>query len=432
MNIKKRFSWIFYISRRFAKVDSQGRAAASGILASAGIGTGVAALIVIMSVMNGFQAGYIRSIMEISSFHIRAVPETPLQDEDAFIQEISDYDGIKTVIPMYEAQTLAVGNYGRQKPALIRGVPADILARDSGFEDQVLISGGKFDITEDMTCVIGSTLARGLGVKTGDEINLLALSGGEETDLFSSDRKLKVTGVFNCGYSDINTTFVFVSLETAAQLLGVENPHFYGIKLDNSEADQRYVSILSDRYPDMSWESWRSYNRSFFGALKIEKNVLLMLSFLIFIVVGVNIFNSMRRMVYERREEIAVLTALGAGSIDIKSVFLLQGLATGIAGAVPGLLAGLTIAIRMEDVFVMFSSVAYKVQYFFYMIVNPEAAGYLQVNSIFLYYSRIPAEVFFSETAYITLFGIAASLAASWFASRNVLQFSVAEVLHDE
>ena len=430
-----RLSWIFYISRRFAKVDSRGRAAASGILASLGIGAGVAVLIVIISVMNGFQAGYIRSIMEISSFHIRAVPEEDARsqlDEETLLKTIRDTKGVASAIPMYEAHTLSVGNNGRQRPALIRGVPWSIYLSDKGFLDQITMSAGRFDIKDEMTCILGSSLARALNVRPGDEINLLALSGGEETDLFSGDRKLKVNGLFTCGYNDINSSFIFVSLDTAAKILGLENAQFYGIKLVDSEDDQRCVSVLKNKLPDINFESWRSYNRSFFGALKIEKNMLMTLSFLIFVVVGVNIFNSMRRMVYEHHEETAVLSALGAGKKEIQLVFILQGLSTGLYGAVPGLLAGLAICAKMGNVFILFSQLAYRIQLFFYMIFNPVVVPTLRSNSVFLYYAKIPAVVVFSEVAYITLFGIVASLAASWFASRNALKFSVAEVLHDE
>ncbi|MCR4938542.1 MAG: ABC transporter permease [Treponemataceae bacterium] len=424
--------WIFFISRRFAKVDSRGRAAASGVLASLGIGAGVAVLIVIVSVMNGFQAGYIKSIMEISSFHIRAVPETPPEDEKAFLKEILGTDGVLTAVPMYEAQSLVVGKNGRQQSALIRGLPWYIFASDKGFAEQITVSAGRFDIKEEMTCVLGSSIARKLSVRPGDEVNLLALSGGEETELFSGDRKLKVTGIFSCGYADINSSFIFISLDTAAEILGLDSAHFYGIKLKDSETDQRCLSILENKFPGVGFESWRSYNRSFFGALKIEKNVLMMLAFLIFVVVGVNIFNSMRRMVYEHHEETAVLSALGAKKKEIQLVFILQGMTTGLYGAIPGLFAGLAICAKMKDVFVLFSNAAYNVQLFFYMLFNPQAAYALKTNSMFLFYSKIPAVVVFSEVAYITLFGIAASLLASWFASRNALKVSVAEVLHDE
>ena len=97
MSIRNRLPWIFFISRRFAKVDSRGRAAASGVLASLGIGAGVAVLIVIISVMNGFQSGYIKSIMEISSFHIRAVPEQAEQAELSEQAQLSEVELLQNI-----------------------------------------------------------------------------------------------------------------------------------------------------------------------------------------------------------------------------------------------------------------------------------------------------------------------------------------------
>lgn len=439
------FNWIPFVSGRFARVDRKGRTAVTGALASLGIGFGVAALIIIISVMNGFQMTYIDSIMEISSFHIRATypvsgaeasenDAAPLSDKHnaaAFIESLAAVPGVRSVTEMYEAQGLIVGKKGRQAPGLLRGVPADICDTDRGFREQVSMTTGEFDLTEKNTVILGNTLARKLGVHLGDEITLFALSGGAETALFDADRTLTVTGTFTSGYSDINTTFAFVSLETAASMLGSAES-FLGIKLRDSDADQKVIPLLEKTVPSLAYESWRSYNRSFFGALRVEKNILMMMSFLIFVVVGVNIFNSMRRMVYERHEEIAVLSSFGASQKNIQLVFMSQGLATGLKGAIPGLLVGLLVSVNMESVFSIFSNVLFYLKYFFAMLINPENSYLIRASSIYLYYARISARVVFSEAAAITLFGVLAALFASWMASRNVLKLSVAEVLHDE
>lgn len=424
------FNWIPFVSGRFARVDRQGRTAVTGTLASLGIGFGVAALIIIISVMNGFQMTYIDSIMEISSFHVRATQSSSVE-ADAVMETLSAVSGVRSVTEMYEAQGLIAGRNGRQSPGLLRGVPAGICETDSGFREQITMTTGTFDLSEKNTVVLGNTLARKLGVHYGDEITLFALSGGEETALFDADRTLTVMGTFTTGYSDINSTFAFVSLETASSMLGSVAP-FFGIKLRDSNADQKVIPVLQKTVPELEYESWRSYNRSFFGALRVEKNVLMMMSFLIFVVVGVNIFNSMRRMVYERHEEIAVLSSFGASRKNIQLVFMSQGLATGLKGAIPGLLIGLLISVNMDSVFSMFSDILFYIQYFFTMLVNPENSYLIRASSIYLYYARISARVVFTEAAAITLFGVLAALFASWMASRNVLKLSVAEVLHDE
>lgn len=425
------YNWIPFVSGRFARVDRQGRTAVTGALASLGIGFGVAALIIIISVMNGFQMTYIDSIMEISSFHIRATRLPSEKESTDLAARLAGVSGVRSVTEMYEAQGLIAGKKGRQAPGLLRGVPSDICLTDPGFAGQVVMNTGDFDLSEKNTVILGNTLARKLGVHYGDEISLFALSGGAETALFDADRTLTVMGTFTSGYSDINSTFAFVSLETAASLLGSAES-FYGIKLKDSNADQKIIASLEKTVPSLEYESWRSYNRSFFGALRVEKNILMMMSFLIFVVVGVNIFNSMRRMVYERHEEIAVLSSFGASQKDIQLVFMSQGLATGLKGALPGLLAGLLVSVNMESVFTAFSNILFEIKYFFTMLVNPDNSHLVRASSIYLYYARISARVVFSEAAAITLFGILAALFASWMASRNVLKLSVAEVLHDE
>ncbi len=419
--------WITYVARRFARVDRSGRGRATSQLSIWGIAFGVAALIVIMSVMNGFQMGFIESILEISSFHIRAAGTQPA-DPDVFLT----VNGVRSCIPLYEAQTLFAGRSGRQRPGLLRGIPADLAETDAGFAGQLRVDGGSFDLQAPGTVVLGTTLARGLGLRPGDTVTLLALSGGSETDLFDSSRSLKVTGLVSCGYSDINATFAFVSLETARNLLGDSAPVQYGIKLQNADRVDGVIARLQQTVPELQYESWRVYNRSFFGALRVEKNLLLLTAALIFVVVGVNIFNAMRRMVYQKHEEIAVLKALGAPQKAIQTVFLYQGLRTGFAGAVPGLIAGLLISVRMEPIIGLFSKVGYGIVRFFTLLFSPEDAQFLESSSVFLYYAAIPARIFFSEAAAITLFGIAASLVAAWAASRTVTKMSVAEVLHDE
>ena len=153
---------------------------------------------------------------------------------------------------------------------------------------------------------------------------------------------------------------------------------------------------------------------------------------LIFIVVGVNIFNGMRRMVFERREEICVLRALGADAKSIKQVFVVQGLSVGLYGAIPGLILGLLLCVRMDVVFTLIGYISYGVQYFFTMIFNPSYAPYLSQNLIYLQYASIPAKVNFIEVFYITMFGVISAVVSSWIASRKIMQFQVSEVLRDE
>ena len=153
---------------------------------------------------------------------------------------------------------------------------------------------------------------------------------------------------------------------------------------------------------------------------------------LILIVVGVNIFNVMRRMVFERREEICVLRALGADAKSIKYVFVLQGLSVGLLGSIPGLVLGLLLCVKMDVVFSLIANISYGMQYFFTMLINPSYVSYLSQNLIYLQYASIPAKVNFWEVFYISMFGIISSVISAWLASRKIMKFQVSEVLRDE
>lgn len=427
----KNLKWIYFIARRFSSIDRRSRSSTTSVMPSIGIGLGVMALIVIMSVMNGFQMGSIDSIVELSSWHIRVTPKEGF-DYDKFELSALSLNQVKSVTPFYEAQGLLVGRSGQQSAALIRAIPPDIDMSDEGFKRELRMYMGTFDLNMKNTVVLGWSLAQSLGVGLGDKINILALSGNSDVDLFSDDRQCMVTGIFACGYSEINSLYAFIPYETGKAFLGDEARHVYGIKVSDKNNEMRVLNQISKIEPNATYESWRSFNRSFYGALRIEKNVLMMLVILIFLVVGVNIFNGMRRMVFERKEEICVLSALGGSGKNIQRIFISKGFLIGVCGAIPGLILGLLLSVRIDAVFTLIGNVTYYAQLFFTMLFTPENAAYVRQNSVYLFYARIPARVFFAETVYITLFGIFAAVFAAWIASRKTLTLSIAEVLRDE
>ena len=424
--------WIFFVSRRFAKVDRSGRSAVTGFLASLSICFGVMTLIVTVSVMNGFQMGFIDSIMEISSAHIRV---TAPQDfnQQAFEQQCFRPElGVVAVEPMYEAQSLLASATGRQAASLIRAVSPDIIYTDAGFNREVKMISGEFDLSRPGYIVLGSQLARQLGLRVGSTVNMLALSGGSDVDLISDNRVFVVSGIFSCGYAEINNSYSFISLDAGQQFFGKDATKLFALKLADSEKDMQVIYQLEKALPGLQTESWRSYNRSFFGALKVEKNLLMMLVFMIFVVVGVNIFNGMRRMVFERRAEIAVLSALGGRKRQVQLIFILRGLLTGLGGAIPGLLLGMLLCVQMDVIFALIAKLSYWIQYLFTMATNPAMAMFVRENTMYQVYASIPARMFPAEITFITIFGVFSALAASWVASRKVLAMTLSEVLHDE
>ena len=425
------YRWIFDVSRRFASVDRKSRSSATSFLAVLVICFGVMSLVTVVSVMNGFQMSFVNAIMELSSFHIR-VSNLESQAEADFLDSCADSKEIRCVSPFYESQALLVGNKSKESAGIIRGVDARTCEFDEGFAREIKIVSGSFDLSSADSIVLGSYLAQSLGVTTGNTVNLLALSGGKDVELLSQNRQFKVTGIFECGYYDINQGYAFVSLEAARMYFGEDAPVFYGIKIRRPQNDGFVSAAIKNRFPDAAVQSWREYNRTFFGALRVEKNILMLLVFFIFVVVAVNIYNGMRRLVFERSQEIAALSALGGTSFQIKAIFVVRGFLTGAAGTVIGIVLGIFISLNIRSVFLAVSHCLYWLELFFTSVFSPENAAFVTENQMYAIYASIPARIIPSEVLLISLFGVLSPLLASALASRSVLKLKIAEVLHNE
>jgi lipoprotein-releasing system permease protein len=419
--------WLFYVSGRFNSVDTKGRAALTGVLSSLGIAFGVTALVVILSVMNGFQIGYIEKILEVSSSHVR------LSGSKDDLASIAGLKGVRSIYVFNESQTLLQGTDLTQQGALLRSVPADILDRDAGFAAAITVPDGSFDISGQGTVVLGYELARMLSVRAGDTVSLVALAGGSETDLFPENARLVVRGLFKTGYYAIDSSFAFVSIETGSALTGEPAAWLAGVKLDDLDRDGEFLSAIASAFPRVTATSWRTYNRAFFGALRVEKTMLLLLVVLIFVVVTVNIYNAMRRSVYERREEICVLAALGARPQVIRRIFLMNGFAIGVAGSLTGLLCGLLIAARINEAFSLAEIAVTGINAFFAALFRVrEGAAFTIFSPDYFYIDQVPVRMLFPEILFVFLFGILSSASAAYFASRSITKLKPSEVLRYE
>ena len=430
--MKNNFRWIYFVSKRISKVDRNGRTAVSSKLASLGVCFGVMALIVVMSVMNGFQRSFIDAIMEISSYHTR-VSDLEKNQFAEFEEFCKSQKFVRNFTAFYEAQGLMTDTkyLSEQSPVLVRAVPQNI-CDDENFKKELNVFSGKFDLSEENSIIIGNTIARNLGVRVGQKVNIAALSGSSDVALLSQNRIFTVKGIFYSGYADINSSYVFINLDEAQKYFGQSAQRIYGIKFNHSRQDGIFENFVKNQFSNAKCVSFREFNKSFFGALRMEKNILFLVVLLIFVVVSVNIYNGMKKLVFERKTEIAVLKSFGATNSEIQNVFIVQGFLTGVSGALPGLLLGLFLSVNMDFVFNLMSKIQYYSQVMITYIFNPENIFYVRENPMFATYARIPSKIFPQEVIVIFIFGILSALVASAIASRDVLKMSVVEVLRDE
>ena len=438
--------WIVYVASRY--ISREKKSSPSMVFAILGIATGVLALTVIISVMNGFQLGFIENILEISSGHLR-VENFPQGTESSDLEnKIRALPAVASAVRFRDTSVIIKGRVTNPRGALLRGVPPDALELDPGLKSKLIndsgvLESGVFDIRAEDSIVLGSELARHLSVRVGDSITVLGVSGGglvlEDVD---DSFTYRVTGIFQCGFYEYDLGWAFINIDRAARLSSPEEKPVLLVKLVNRWQDQRVIGRINQIIeagnatgPEVS--SWRDYNRTFFGALRTEKLMMFVLVGLIFIVVGLNIYQSQRRAVMERREEIGMLRALGASDIAVRFVFVLDGFIIGFSGAAIGLAAGLLVAYNisvfftgLETIVNFFISLANTIAGFFG--VGGSSANFAVFSPTIFYIKEIPSRVIPHEAVLIFIFGFMSALLAAWFASGRASRTRPAEVLRYE
>jgi lipoprotein-releasing system permease protein len=246
-----------------------------------------------------------------------------------------------------------------------------------------------------------------------------------------------IDGLFRSNYYDFDFGMAVLPFSSANAIFPAETAiqFVYGVKLHDRYSDGVFCERLHSDLglgPD-SVEGWRDYNRAFFGALRIEKTVMMFLIGLIFLVVGVNIFHSMRRAVAEKTEDIAVLKAIGASPDDVGRVFVIDGLVIGAGGAFVGLVLGLLVAVNVNEVFSIVEAVVNAVSALVFRIAGSLGGGDFRIFSPqYFYLMEVPVRVLFPETFFVTAAAIAAAVAAAAAAARRISLLAPAEVLRYE
>ncbi|MFW5694343.1 MAG: ABC transporter permease [Alkalispirochaeta sp.] len=414
--------WILFVARRFLGTRRSRGAGATG-LAVAGIAAGVATLIVVLAVMNGFQLGTIENILEVNSFHLRLNTDYSVSERrelDSIVADLRRESGVESVVPTAEIQTLARGFWPEPQGIVIRAVPEDWLARDIGAAERLRIDSGSFALDEPQSVVLGVELARALGVRVGDPLAVTHIPEGSSRP---AEVELTVRGLFRTGYLDFDRGWAFTSLATADAALEATDALVVGVKLTNRFRDTEAAERLRPTIPT-TWEleNWREYNRGIFGALRVEKTMMVFLVALIFVVVAGNIFQLLRRSILERSEEIAILRALGARHGEVRRVFVLEGWYIGIVGTAVGTMVGLLIAGNINGIFALLEALA--------GIVGNNAP--VAFSPAFFYLESVPARIVPAELVLIGIGAVGSSATSSWLAGRSAVRRMPMDLLRSE
>jgi lipoprotein-releasing system permease protein len=316
-----------------------------------GIVLGVAALIVVMSVMNGFRHDLLEKIIGINGHLFLQAVETPLTDYDAVSQRVSKVPGVALVLPLVEGQALASSPFS-SSGVLARGAREADLKRLPGVGGHVTL-GSLDGFDKAGGIAIGSRLAEHLGLRIGDKITLVAPHGAQTP--FGVTPRIKsypVVAVFQIGMSNFDNTFVFLPLPEAQAYFNLDGQaNVIEVYVDDpDEMDAMRERIEPALQRPMMMIDWRERDRTFFDALNIERNVMFAILTLIVLVAALNIISGLIMLVQDKAHDIAVLRTMGATRAAVMRVFLITGAAIGFGGTFVGVLLGLLVAHNVEAI----------------------------------------------------------------------------------
>lgn len=316
------------------------------VISVVGVMMGVMALIVVLSVMNGFREDLMGKILGVNSHLVVLSYEGAFLDYERIARDTSTVEGVVATTPFIYSQVM-VNSQGSVSGSVLRGIDTPTAGKVIKIDS--MIKRGSLQSLDSLhdglpAIIMGKELSRMLAVQPGDTVTVVSPMGKlTPVGRVPQNRKFKVTAIFDSGMYEYDATMVYISLNEAQDFLGLDN-RATGVEVkvaDIYKADQ-IAGAVSKKLGYPYWaKDWKQMNRSLVSALKLEKIAMFVILIMIVLVGALNIISTLVMVVMEKNKDVAILRAMGATQKSIMSVFMFQGLLVGVVGTLVGLASGL-------------------------------------------------------------------------------------------
>ncbi|MDE8347942.1 MAG: lipoprotein-releasing ABC transporter permease subunit [Acidocella sp.] len=389
------------------------------IFSLVGIALGVATLIIVMSVMNGFRQELLSQILGLNGDIGVYAAGQPLTNYDDISNNIAKIPGVTAAFPIVQGEVLMSGPQGGALGGIARGITPQGLAALPTVSKHVT-AGSLSDLTGDGVIAIGGGLASQFGLTVGSTIQLI-LPQGKATIIgtIPSIQSFKVVAVFETGMQQYDSSFVFIPLQAAQTLFQEPNQatqiQVYVTDPDNDDAIKQAIQTRFASTP-MRILDWRQNNDSFLAAVTVEGNVMFLILTLIILVAAFNVISSLIMMVKDKARDIAILRTMGASSGAILRIFLMCGASVGFLGTIIGLVLGTVFCAYIENIrqFVQ------------------KLTGTPLFDPTVYYLEQLPAKLDWHQVTEVLVMSLALSLLATIYPSWRAARIDPIEALRRE
>ena len=378
-----------------------------------GIMLGVAILIIVMSVMNGFKKDLTNKILGLNP-HIVIQPNSFNISEDYTLKLKNEFKDIR-LSKSYFGEGIIISN-NNAKGAILKGVDLREKSISEFFNNYT--SEGNLDNFNTNKVFIGSEMAFNLNLKVDDTLSLMS-SSFISTPLGSLPKQenFKVAGIFNTGFLEFDQSIVFINIEDALALFNKENKdQNIEVYLKDPLQANFYKNKIQKINENYFVYSWTDLNKSLFSALKVERNVMFIILSLIIVVAAFNIISGLTILIKNKTKEIAILKTLGLSNKSIKKTFFLTGLTIGFLATISGIFIGILFSLNIEKIRILLSTV-------FNLEIFPSDIYFLE---------KLPSEINFNSILIIFILSIIISALASYLPAKRISKMNTFRALRYE